>query len=269
MKIVSCIKQVYDLDIVLENDWVVDETQNSVDIHYANRIMNSYDEASLELMLQLKDNDVTIRTEAVTIGEKPTESILQKALAVGVDEATRIDVGSTHINNPFDNATLLYETIKEDDSIDLILCGKQSDITNYGQTGQILAEKLNWASFTNVFEIDFIDSYYRLSRLVKDGVEKVTIKGPLVVTSIPSPNKFLRMASLRDMMKAKKKDIKVISKELALEILSKKTRQYKSVGITIDKPVKDCIYLENTSDKSTEDQLNELIISVREIGDVR
>ena len=268
MKIVSCIKQVYDLDIVLENDWVVDNETKSVDIHYANKIINSYDEASLELMLQLKDKEPNIKTRALTIGEKHTESILQKALAIGVDEVLRIDVSTDRIRSPYDNAQLIYESVKNDKTIELILCGKQSDINNYGQTGQILAEKLGWSCFTNVYEVDLIDSHYHLSRLLKEGIEKVITKAPLVITSIPSPDKFLRMATLREMIKAKKTNIPVISNEFALHQLSKLDKHYHSKGISIEKPVKECIFLESKDDNPVSFQINNLITKYRGTGEV-
>jgi electron transfer flavoprotein beta subunit len=264
MKIVSCIKQVYDLDIVLENDWVVDETQKCVDIHYANRIINSYDEASLEMMLQLKDKSKNIMTKALTIGEKNTESILIKALAIGVDEVLRIDSSTKEINNPNDNASLIYESVKDDESIDLILCGKQSDINNYGQTGQILAEKLNWSCFTNVYEIEYLNEIYHLSRLLNDGIERIETKGPIVITSIPSSNKFLRMATLRNMMKAKKTEIKVSHFE---SVLSNKDKQYNFKKITIEKPNKQCQYIVEKSNISIEDQLLNLIDEYQGTGD--
>lgn len=269
MKIISCIKQVYDLDIVLENDWVVDETLKSVDIHYANRIINSYDEASLEMMLQLKDKDSSIETKALTIGSKTTEAILLKALAIGVDEVLRIDVSTSQINNPNDNATLIYEVIKNDISVDLVLCGKQSDINNYGQTGQILAEKLNWSCFTNVYEIKKIDNLYYLTRLLKDGVEKVTTKGPIVVTSIPSSTKFLRMATLREMIKAKKTNIEVLKSPFLLDILSNSNKHYDLLKMTIEKPSKQCKYIEVTQLKTIEEQLNELIVKYQGTGDIK
>lgn len=269
MKIVSCIKQVYDLDIVLENDWVVDDTQHFVDIHYANRIMNSYDEASLELMLRIKDKNDSIETKAITIGDKQSESILQKALAIGVDETLRIDVSLNPIKNPFDNATLLYESVKDDESIDLILCGKQSDSTNYGQTGQILAEKLHWSCFTNVFEIEYIENQYHLSRLLKDGVENVVTKGPLVITSIPSPGKFLRMATLRDMLKAKKSDINIMNTKAVADVLSKSSKHYDSLKLTIEKPLKNCVMIEKNENATLEQQLKEKLVDLRGIGDQR
>ncbi|MBI9109409.1 MAG: hypothetical protein JEZ04_21875 [Spirochaetales bacterium] len=91
MTVISCIKQVRDLDIVLKNDWVVQENGISINIDYANRIMNTFDETSLELMLRLNDTEKALHTKVVTIGSAYSETILRKALALGVDEALRID----------------------------------------------------------------------------------------------------------------------------------------------------------------------------------
>ncbi|PAT01341.1 hypothetical protein CI105_07115 [Candidatus Izimaplasma bacterium ZiA1] len=259
MKIISCIKQVYDLDIVLENDWVVDETTNKINIDYANLIMNPYDETALELMLRITDSSKDIKTEVITIGNKKSEAILRKALAIGVDDATRIEIDHELINNPFNIAKLLHHKIKDDKEVKLVLCGRQSDIFNHGQTGQILAEKLGWSCFTNVFNITYKDSYFNVSRTTSSGIEHIKTNNPLVVTVTQSPNMFLRMATLMNTMKAKQKPINFISKELSEISEDTNEKFYNLEKLTVEKSKKNCIYLNENKNKSINLQLSDLI----------
>ena len=263
MKIVSCIKQVYDLDIVLENDWVVDKTNNTVDIHYAKRIMNSFDETALEMMLHLQDINNDLLTKVITVGDQQCDNILKKALAVGTKEALRIDVHETDLKSPNDISTLLYNSIKEDKSIDLILCGRQSDIHNYGQTGQILASKLGWPCFTNVYEIEYIENVYHLSRLSNNNEEKIIVKGPILITVIQTENKYLRMATLRNMLLAKTNEIEIISNETARGYLRKNNVKQHFQKLTIDKQIKQCQFITAQDDVDEFTQLNKIISKLK------
>jgi len=256
MKIITCIKQVYDLDIVLENDWIVDN--NKVDIHYANRIINPFDETALEMMLSIKDENPSIITEAITIGDKSSDDILRKALALKTDTVTRIDLHHEKLRSPNDTASLLYNQITSK-NVDLVLCGKQSDIRNYGQTAQILAAKLDWPCFTDVYEIKYIDKKYTLKRLSGNNEQIVTIKGPLVISVIQSENKYLRMATLRDMLFAKKKEIYTISNEVALKQLSESKIKNNLHSLYIEKQHKECKYLPLKQENNIYTELSNLI----------
>ena len=257
MKIISCIKQVYDLDKVLENDWVIDETSKNIDISYANLIMNPYDETALELMLRMTDSSKELISEVVTIGNQKSEAILRKALAIGVNYATRINVKEQDTTTPFNIASLLHHQITSDNDIQLVLCGRQSDILNHGQTGQILAQKLGWSCFTNVFNIKYENNYFHISRLLNDGIEHIKTKEKAVITITQSPNMFLRMATLMNTMKAKQKPIKLIDLNETAKVKKNSLEEYKLDKLTIEKSKKECVFL--TNDKEISLQLNELI----------
>lgn len=245
MKAICCIKQVYDLDMILEKDWVVDTNNNTVDIHYAKRIMNPFDEAALELMLLLQDSNQEMETECLTIGNQLSNDILVKSLAVGVQKATRVDVEHNTLSSPNEVATLLYNQIK-DSNADLVLCGKQSDLHNHSQTPQILANKLDWRCFTNVFQIEKIDkNKFLLSRLSNNNIEKITVSKPIVVSVIQSENQYLRMATLRNMLLAKKTNINTISTDTALKHLENCHITYCTPMYKVERPQKECKYIQD------------------------
>ena len=168
MKIITCVKQVRDLDMILKDDWVLDDTQQSVDLYYANKLLNPYDQTSVELMLRLRDNQ-NIKTEVITIGDASTDEVLRKCFSVGVDSCKRVDINDSLFRTPRSTATYLKEAIDLED-VDLILCGKQADNGNHGQTGQILAKKLGWPCFTDILDIHFKESNFELTRLSENNI---------------------------------------------------------------------------------------------------
>ncbi len=209
MKIITCVKQVRDLDMILKDDWVLDDTQQSVDLYYANKLLNPYDQTSVEIMLRLRD-DQNIKTEVITIGDSSTDEVLRKCFSVGVDSGKRVDVKDSKFRTPRSTANYLKEAIDLDD-VDLILCGKQADNGNHGQTGQILAKKLGWPCFTDILDIHFKESHFELTRLSENNIEKLTVKPPFVGVITQSGDKFLRLATLMDVLKAKSKEVEIIN----------------------------------------------------------
>jgi len=261
MKVISCIKQVRNLDDILPYDWIVDEQKLGVNIAYANRIMNTYDEMALETMLQLCDADGDIESEAITIGNKNSESILRKALAIGVDNVVMIEKEPEAIEDPYYIASLLKAEISEQGDVDLILCGRQADNGNNGQTGQILAAMLGWPCITMVTDVEVQGNKFLISHLMSGGIEHISIQGPLVVCVTQLRNKYLRMASLMASMEAKKKQIKrKPAKKSAKEV------NYILSSISIDNYENDCVFMEDTSEMSKAEQLLNLIAQQSQKG---
>lgn len=261
MKVVSCIKQVRDLDNILPYDWVVDEQNQRVDIDYANRIMNTYDEMALELMLQLCDMHEDIESLAITIGDKGSEAILRKALAVGVGSVVRVDKETEAIDDPHYIAALLKAEVLQQGEINLILCGRQADNGNSGQTGQILAAMMGWPCITMAVDIKIENDEFIVSHLVSKGIEHVRLKGPLVVTVTQLKDKYLRMATLRASMQAKKKLIKQKNAHPHMQ-----NGSYTLTHISIDKHENKCFLLEDTLSMSKAEQLMNLMVQEAQEG---
>lgn len=206
MKIVTCIKQVRDLDLVLPQDWAVG-SDGFVDISYAKPILNTYDENALEMMLRLADQIHSIETAAVTIGGEESETILEKALAIGVDQGVRIEKRLDPPHSPGTAANLLARAIEEMGEVSLVLCGRQAGMNDHGQTGLLLAERLGWPCISLVTAMDFRDGRLLLTHQVEEGLEEVEIKGPVVATVTQTADCYLRMATLKAILEAKKKKI--------------------------------------------------------------
>jgi electron transfer flavoprotein beta subunit len=257
MTIVSCIKQVHDLDIILKNDWVVEEDGQTINIDYANRIMNTYDETSLELMLRLNDRQAEFQTMAVTIGGSHSETILRKALALGVEKAIRIEPSTKLDYSPDKVAFLLSDIIKGQNDVELVLCGRQADNGNNGQTGQILAEMLGWPCITMVTDIKKLENKYKISRMVEQGIEHLYVSAPLVVSVTQSENKQLRMATLKATLDARKKVIEQFDYE-DLSLIEEYSK-YKLERISINSSEKHCIYINDKENETKSDQLVKIL----------
>src|SRR5581483_4935921 len=88
----------------------------------------------------------------VTVGKADAEPVIRKALALGGDEAIRIDTDS---NDPYIIASQIAEFAKTV-GYDLVLCGKESIDYNNGIMGAMLAEllDLNYIGFATSVNIE-------------------------------------------------------------------------------------------------------------------
>ena len=128
---------------------------------------------------------------------------------------TELDLG------PLQIAKILVK-IAELEKPDLILMGKQAIDDDCNQTGQMLAGILGWPQATFISEIDVNEKKVLLKREVDAGVEQLETVLPCVATVDLRLNNP-RFISLPNIIKAKKKEIKIIDvKELGLD-LSRKT----------------------------------------------
>ena len=100
MKILGCFKIVPDLDLIVEEDWNI-ENHLHIDTGYAKLIWNCFDEGALEMMLRLSDLseglNVVYKLSALTIGRQKTESFLKTLYALGFSEGARICVEEEEI----------------------------------------------------------------------------------------------------------------------------------------------------------------------------
>ena len=233
------------MDQVLSSDWVVQEDQ-TIDLSYANRVINTYDELGLEMMLRLQDEDPNCKSISMTVGTEETESMLRKALALSVGEAIRIDRTISMDQMPQVVARMLCAGIQKINDVDLVICGRQASGSDYGQTGLILAELLGWPCMSLVTDLVRLGDQWIIIHQVDDGLEEVVLRGPVVLTMTQSADHFLRMATLRDTMAAKKKKIT----QWSLSDLNKWESEKKTAGVHLSRiftveESKECVMLDD------------------------
>ncbi|WP_442267480.1 electron transfer flavoprotein subunit beta/FixA family protein [Tenacibaculum sp. ZS6-P6] len=203
MKILVCISHVPDTTSKInftDNDTKFDK--NGVQF-----VINPYDEFSLTRAMWFKEKQGASVT-VVNVGGPETEPTLRKALAIGADEAIRVNV------EPTDGllvAKELAEVVKSG-GFDLVLAGKESADYNGQMVPGMLASLLDFNFVNGCVGIEVDGNNTTLEREIDGGEEKVTSTLPLVVAGQKGivEEKDLRIPNMRGIMMARKKPLNVV-----------------------------------------------------------
>ncbi len=170
-------------------------------------IINPYDEYGIEEALKVREKQGGTVT-LVTIGPDRAEAALRQGLAMGADTGVHIeDVAFVH-SDSFTTALVLAKAIEALKlEYDLIFCGKQAVDDDYAQVGAIVAEFLNIPCISLAVKIEFADKIVKVHRELEGETEIVEANLPIIVTCQKGLNEP-RLASLKGIMAAKKKEIK-------------------------------------------------------------
>ncbi|SCW39144.1 electron transfer flavoprotein subunit beta/FixA family protein [Mucilaginibacter sp. NFR10] len=203
MKILVCISQVPDTStkIVLKNN---NTSVNSDGVTY---VINPYDEwYALIRAIELKESGIATEIHLITVGKADVEPVIRKALALGGDEAIRIDAES---NDPYETAHYIAE-YAAGVGYDLILCGKESIDYNNGTTGAMLAEllDLDYIGFATGISIEANAAV--INREIEGGEETDACNLPLVI-SCQKGVAEARIPNMRGIMAARTRPLKVIT----------------------------------------------------------
>ena len=178
-------------------------------------IINPYDEwYALVRAIELKEKDASIALHLVTVGGADTEPIIRKALALGGDEAFRIN---TDPGDAYAVAAQIAAMAKEQ-GYDLILTGKETIDFNNAATGGILAELLDLPYVSLATKLDLNGATATLNRELEGGEETLEVALPLVV-SCQKGMAEARIPNMRGIMAARTKPLKVLE-PVALDTLT-------------------------------------------------
>src|SRR5213594_3583208 len=173
--------------------------------------LNDYDRYALEELLRLKDAGTITELVALTVGPERASSALRTCLATGADRAVHIKDDALAAADPLSVARAIVAAVK-DGGFSLILAGLQADDDNYMQIGPFVARLLGRPCATAVMRLELRDgATVRVEReLENNRLQVVDLKLPAVVTVQTGINEP-RYASLKGIMAAKKKEIRVVS----------------------------------------------------------
>ena len=208
MKIAVLVKQVIGSESALEisedNSWVKEEN--------ASFVMNPPDHYAIEEALVIKEKVGEGEVVIVSQGPARAQKVIREALAKGADRGIHIEEKGDIETDPLSIAKSLSSCLKEE-NFDLILTGLQSDDTGMGQTGVLVGELLNMSTATLAIETDIDEEKIRVKRELESGwFQWVTLDAPSSI-SIQSGINQPRYPSLKGIMGAKKKEIKVLPPE--------------------------------------------------------
>lgn len=182
-------------------------------------IVNPFCEIAVEEGLRIREKHGG-EVVAVTVGGEESEQQLRAALAMGADRAILVQTGTD-----LDSLAVgkLLSKVACTEKPDLVLLGKQSVDDDNTQVGQILSAFLGWpqATFASKVELSADLTKAQVTREVDGGLETIEVSLPAVVTADLRLNEP-RYASLPGIMKAKKKEVKVVAAaSLDVDVTSK------------------------------------------------
>ncbi len=167
-------------------------------------IINPWDELALTRAIELKEKGGVESITVANVGTKITEPTLRKALAVGADDAIRVDA------EPLDAyfvATQLAEIAK---GYDLIMAGIEASDYNGSGVGGMLAELLEINSVSAVSGIDLVDGKLQILREIDGGTQTLEVPTPVLTIVQKGIAIDPRIPAMRGIMMARKKPLKVV-----------------------------------------------------------
>ncbi|GAA4331559.1 electron transfer flavoprotein subunit beta/FixA family protein [Flaviaesturariibacter amylovorans] len=169
-------------------------------------IINPYDEwYALVRAIELKEADASTTIHLATVGGADAEPIIRKALALGGDEAIRINVEPT---DPYQVASAIAEVAKAG-GYDLILTGKETIDYNNGAVGGMLSELLDMPYIALATNLQVAGTTATVKREIEGGEETVEVALPLVL-SCQKGMAEARIPNMRGIMAARTKPLKVV-----------------------------------------------------------
>jgi len=208
MKIAVLVKQVIGSESALEisddSIWVKEEN--------ASFVMNPPDNYAIEEALLVKEKIGEGEVVIVSQGPARVQKVIREGFAKGADRGIHIEESGQIETDPLAIAKSLVSAIK-DENFNLILSGLQSDDMGMGQTGILVGELLGMSTATLAIETDIDNEQIRVKRELESGwFQWVTLQSPASV-SIQSGINQPRYPSLKGIMGAKKKEIKVVQSQ--------------------------------------------------------
>jgi electron transfer flavoprotein beta subunit len=142
-------------------------------------IVNPYDEwYALVRALELKESGTASHITLLTVGGADAEPIIRKALAIGGDDAVRINAESS---DSFFVASQIAKVAKEGD-YQLVLTGKETIDYNGSSIGGMVAELLQQPFVSLATQLQLAGNTATLQREIEGGEETVEVTLPLVVS---------------------------------------------------------------------------------------
>ncbi|NNC46280.1 MAG: electron transfer flavoprotein subunit beta/FixA family protein [Winogradskyella sp.] len=203
MKILVCISHVPDTTSKIN----FTEENTKFDTNGVQYVINPNDEFGLTRAMWLKEKQQAQIT-VVNVGGPETESTLRKALAIGADEAIRVNMPAT---DGFSVAKQL-EKVANDGNYDLIIAGRESIDYNGGMVPGMLARLIGANFVNNCIGLELDGDTVTAVREIDGGKETVKTSLPLVVGGQKGlvEESDLRIPNMRGIMMARKKPLAVL-----------------------------------------------------------
>jgi electron transfer flavoprotein beta subunit len=202
MKILVCISKTPDTTAKI----AFTDNNSKFDNNGVQWIINPYDEwYTLVRAIELKEADASTVIHLVNVGAADNDPIIRKALALGGDEAIRVNAENT---DSYYIAAQITAVAKQG-GYDLVFTGKETIDYNGSSIGGMVAEMLDlpYVSLATKFELN--GSTAKITREIEGGDETCEVQLPVVV-SCQKGVAEQRIPNMRGIMAARTKPLKVV-----------------------------------------------------------
>ena len=184
------------------------EDNSSFDSQGVQFVINPNDEFGLTRAIWLQQKSGA-KVTVVTVGDESCDPILRKCLAIGADQALRVNIQA---KDGFQVASVL-STICNDKNYDLIITGRESIDYNGGMVGGILATLCEMPYLANCIHLEIDGKNVDLQREIDGGKESLKASLPVVIGAQKGlvEEKDLIIPNMRGIMQARQKSLEVIS----------------------------------------------------------
>jgi len=198
MKILVCISCVPDTTSR------INFTDNSTkfDTNGVQFIIGPYDDYALARAVELKEANAGTTVTVLNVGLADTEPIIRKALAIGADDAIRVNA------EPTDSFFVASQIAEHAKGYDLVLMGRESIDFNSGVVHAMVGEMLGLPSFSPVMKLDIEGTTVKMAKEIEGGKEYLESKLPLVA-GCQEPIAEWKIPNMRGIMSARTKPLKV------------------------------------------------------------
>jgi electron transfer flavoprotein beta subunit len=208
MDIAVCVKRVGSI----EDDIEFSAEHDNVDSDYLDFELNEWDATATAEALRLRDLAGDGIVTVLTVGDSDSTDVLVQCLAMGADQAIRIDADVRTILDPLSVGRLLGNAIRPL-SVDFVLCGAQSADSAQGATPGAVAAVLEFPCATVVTRIQPQDDGAGIivERELEGGLINVLEILKPGVLSIQTGTAEPRYVSFRAIQEAQEREITVLN----------------------------------------------------------
>jgi electron transfer flavoprotein beta subunit len=208
MKILVCVKQVPESDVIIQIDkegtWIEADCFNEFK-------MNRLDEFAVEEAIRLKESFDHITVDILSMGPQRSEDVIKRAIGMGADHGIHLKTDIDDYLMPSFVAARIAE-YASNKSYGLIVTGAMSEDHMNSQVGPRIAAHLNLPCATGVILQQFSSENKTLyvEREIEGGSrDMLELKIPAVVTIQSGPN-APRYPSLSNLLRANKQKLEII-----------------------------------------------------------
>jgi len=145
------------------------------------------------------------KVTVVNVGLKDNDQIIRKALAIGADDAVRIDADPSDAYFVASQIAAYAQT----SSFDIVFTGKESIDYNGFTVGGMLAEMLDVPYISMATKLEMEGSTATVEREIEGGTEKLEVNTPFVASGQKGLAEQL-IPNMRGIMMARRKPLKVL-----------------------------------------------------------